>query len=125
VSPDDASTEAAAVGPLMQISREVANIYKEQFGRGPSNASTYFAGRDTIICLLEGTLTPVERTLVALGESQRLQDMRQLFQTATGGQLRAVVERATGRTVIGFMSGNDIERDAACEVFTLAPPTTL
>jgi hypothetical protein len=33
----------------------------------------------------------------------------------------AVVEGATGRQVIGFMSGNQQQPDMMCEVFILAP----
>lgn len=32
-----------------------------------------------------------------------------------------VVEDATGRRVVGFMSGNQQEPDMICEVFVLAP----
>jgi hypothetical protein len=32
-----------------------------------------------------------------------------------------VVEEATGRSVIGFMSGNQQDPDMICEVFVLAP----
>jgi hypothetical protein len=32
-----------------------------------------------------------------------------------------VIERATGRRVIGFMSGNQQHPDMMCEVFILAP----
>jgi hypothetical protein len=32
-----------------------------------------------------------------------------------------VVEEATGRNVIGFMSGNQQDPDMICEVFVLAP----
>jgi hypothetical protein len=33
----------------------------------------------------------------------------------------AVIEAATGRQVIGFMSGNQQQPDMMCEVFILAP----
>ncbi len=71
----------AATSELSQVTHTIVAIYKEQFGRGPVHAHSYWAGPDTIVCLLEGTLTPVERTLVNLGEQQRLQDLRQLFQS--------------------------------------------
>jgi hypothetical protein len=32
-----------------------------------------------------------------------------------------VIERATGRPVIGFMSGNQLQDDLRCEVFLLRP----
>jgi hypothetical protein len=33
----------------------------------------------------------------------------------------AVIERETGRHVVGFMSGNQQDPDMICEVFLLAP----
>ena len=33
----------------------------------------------------------------------------------------AVIEQATGRRVVGFMSGNQQDPDMMCEVFVLAP----
>ena len=36
-------------------------------------------------------------------------------------RLEAVIERATGRRVIGFMSGNQQHPEIMCEVFILAP----
>ena len=37
------------------------------------------------------------------------------------GRFEAVIEDATGRRVIGFMSGNQQDPDLMCEVFMLAP----
>lgn len=36
-------------------------------------------------------------------------------------RFEAVIEKATGREVIGFMSGNQQNPDLMCEVFILAP----
>jgi hypothetical protein len=44
-----------------------------------------------------------------------------MFPRPTEPKLRAAVEQATGRRVIGFMSGIDVARDLANEVFTLEP----
>ena len=33
----------------------------------------------------------------------------------------AVIEHATGRNVVGFMSGNQQKPDMICEVFVLSP----
>ena len=43
------------------------------------------------------------------------------FQEVMRERFRAVIERATGRRVIGFMSGNQQDPDMMCEVFILAP----
>jgi len=114
-------TAARAAGELTQITRAIVAIYKEQFGRGPNHARSHHAGPDSIVCYLEETLTPVERTLVGLGELHRLQDLRQLFQYAAETAFRSAVEEITGRSVVSFMSGNDVKNDIASEIFIFAP----
>jgi hypothetical protein len=44
-----------------------------------------------------------------------------VFQEVMRDRFEAVVEQATGRKVIGFMSGNQQDPDMICEVFVLAP----
>lgn len=63
--------EAATVRdthPLQQISQAMVQIYKQQFGRGPTKVRTNYAGPDTLICMLEHTFTPAERNLQAMLE---------------------------------------------------------
>jgi uncharacterized protein YbcI len=114
---DDAAERVSAV--TSQISTDMVRLYKTLFGRGPKRARTNFAGPDTIIVTLEDSLTPAERTMVELGELQRLRDVRLLFQYAREDDFREVVERRTGRRVRAFISGLDAARDVACEVFYL------
>jgi len=99
----------------------MVRLYKEQFGRGPTKARTHFAGPDTIVATLQDSLTPAERNLAALGENQRLRDVRMFFQYATEHEFRAAVEGITGRKVWAFVSGIDVERDVSTEIFYLEP----
>ena len=105
--------------PLTQITRAMVTIYKDQFGRGPRHAHSHFTGPDAITCFLEGSLTPVERTLVEIGEHQRLRDIRMLFQHTAEDTFRSAVEDITGRKVVAFSSGFDTRADVATEVFLL------
>ena len=43
------------------------------------------------------------------------------FQELMRERFEAVIEQATGRRVIGFMSGNQQHPDMMCEVFILGP----
>jgi len=43
------------------------------------------------------------------------------FQDVMRERFDGVIEQATGRRVIGFMSGNQQDPDMMCEVFILAP----
>jgi len=102
-----------------EISREMVRLYKELFGRGPTKARTEFAGPDIVIASLENTFTPAERSLVELGEQQRLRDTRMYFQSATHDKFKEIIERLTGRKVRAFISGLDADVDICAEVFYL------
>jgi uncharacterized protein YbcI len=111
--------------PLSEISKAMVQIYKEQFGRGPTKVRTHYAGPDTLVCLLENSFTPAERNLQAMGEHQRLRDIRLLFQYAETARFTAPIERITGRKVRGFVSGIDTNADIACELFVLEPQSAV
>jgi uncharacterized protein YbcI len=104
---------------LQEISRAMVKLYREQFGRGPETVWTRYGGPDALLCVLGNSLTPVERSMVQLGEEQRVRELRMMFQHTTEPKFRAEVERITGRRVIGFMSGMDVHNDLSSEVFTL------
>jgi uncharacterized protein YbcI len=110
---------------LSQISNEMVRIYKEQFGRGPTRARTYWAGSDALTVLLEDTLTPAERNLVAMGEHGRLRDARTFFQYASVRGFCEPIERLTGRKVRAFISGIDTAAEGfSVETFVLHPADT-
>jgi uncharacterized protein YbcI len=118
----DGAHTASQVTTLSSISDEMVRLYKEQFGRGPTRARSNWAGPDTLVVILEDTLTPAERNLVRLGEHQRLRDTRMFFQYATVRGFCEPVERLTGRTVRAFISGIDTEADGlSTELFVLHP----
>ena len=106
---------------LAQISRTMVRLYKDNFGRGPTRARSDWCGRALLVCTLEESLTPTERNLRALGEDQRLRDIRMLFQYASANQFIGPVEQITGRHVRSFISGIDIEKDIAVETFIFEP----
>jgi uncharacterized protein YbcI len=106
---------------LRDISAGMVRLYKEHFGREPESVETHFASPNLLICILNNSLTPVERSLRDVGETQRLRDIRMVLQHSAEPQFRAIVETVTGRRVVAFMSGMDVNVDEACEVFTLAP----
>jgi uncharacterized protein YbcI len=118
------STEVAQQDrPMLQaISNEIVRVFKEQFGRGPTRARTEWAGRDVIVVVLEDTLTPAERSLVEMGEHERLRETRMFFQYATLTELCEPIERLTGRKVRAFTSGIDTMVDGmSVETFVLHP----
>ena len=95
-------------------------LLKEYYGRGPTQAKTYYQD-DLVVCLLRGGFTRVEQTLLEGGRGHAVIQQRMEFQEVMRDRFMAVVEHATGRHVIGFMSGNQQDPDMICEVFVLAP----
>jgi uncharacterized protein YbcI len=107
-------------GGLIEISNAMVRLYKDQFGRGPTSARSYWAGPDVIMCLLEDTLTPAERNLVTMGEHKLVRDTRMVFQYAEIRGFCEPVERISGRTVRAFHSSIDTHVDGmSTEVFVL------
>jgi uncharacterized protein YbcI len=114
--------EEARGNVLMDISNTMVRLYKEQFGRGPTQVRTYWSGPDIITVLLEDTLTPAERNLTRLGEHERLREMRMFFQYASVREFCEPVEQITGRKVRAFLSSTDTEVDGlSVETFVLHP----
>jgi len=112
---------ARSQSALNDICNEMVRIYKDQFGRGPTQTRANWSGPDTIVVLLEDTFTPAERRLRDMGEHQRLRDLRLLFQYADTERFCAPIERLTGRRVRAFVSGIDTVTDVATELFVLHP----
>ena len=121
MSPRDVKRTPAAHGDVLAaISHGIVSLLKEYYGRGPTRTKTYFQD-DIVVCLLRGGFTRVEQTLLEGGRGSSVIQQRMEFQELMKQRFQEVVEKATGRRVIGFMSGNQQEPDIMCEVFILAP----
>ena len=121
--PDKRASERAAHGDVVTaISDGLVRLLKEYYGRGPTQAKTYYQD-DLVVCVLRGGFTPVEQTLLEGGRGAAVIEQRMAFQEVMRQRFESVVERATNRRVIGFMSGNQQQPDMICEVFILAPST--
>ena len=93
---------------------------KEHYGRGPTRTKTYYED-DLVVCLMRGGFSRVEQTLLEGGRGAAVIQQRMEFQELMRERFAAVVEQATGRHVIGFMSGNQQDPDIMSELFILAP----
>jgi uncharacterized protein YbcI len=105
---------------LASISTGLVQLHSQYYGKGPTKAKTYLID-DTVICLLRGGFTTVERTLIDQGNSDAVYGIRRSFQQAMEVQFTEVVEGATGRKVIAYMSQIHEDPDIACEIFVLEP----
>ncbi len=105
---------------LTSISDGMVGLLKEFYGRGPTRTKTYYED-DLVVCLLRGGFSRVEQTLLDGGRGSSVISQRMEFQELMRDRFEGVIESATGRRVIGFMSGNQQDPDIMCEVFILAP----
>lgn len=123
--PDKRAAERAAHGDVLTaVSDGLVKLLKDYYGKGPTQAKTYFQD-DLVVCVLRGGFTPVEQTLLEGGRGSAVIEQRMAFQDVMRERFQSVVERATNRRVIGFMSGNQQQPDMICEVFILAPSTLI
>jgi uncharacterized protein YbcI len=109
---------------LTAISDGMVALLKEFYGHGPTRTKSYYAD-DLVVCVLRGGFSRVEQTLLDGGRGQAVIQQRMEFQELMRERFEEVIERATGRRVIGFMSGNQQHPDMMCEVFILAPTDLL
>jgi uncharacterized protein YbcI len=102
------------------ISTGLVQLHRQYFGKGPTKAKTHFVD-DTVICILEGGFTTVERTLIDDGQGDVVHNLRHSFQRAMERQFTDVIEQTTDRTVIAYMSQVHESPDLAVELFVLEP----
>jgi uncharacterized protein YbcI len=104
---------------LTQISDGIVGLLKEYYGKGPTETRTYLQD-DLVVCLMRGGRMAVEQTLLEAGREQVVLMQRVEFQAVMRDRFAAVVEDATGRRVVGFMSGSQNAPAMVSELFVLA-----
>jgi uncharacterized protein YbcI len=105
---------------LAAISTGLVQLHRQYYGKGPTKAKTYMVN-DTVICMLKGGFTTVERTLIDDGKPDEVHEIRRSFQRTMQQHFTGVIEEATGRTVIAYMSQVHTNPDLAVELFVLEP----
>jgi uncharacterized protein YbcI len=110
----------AKSGIAGEITRGLVRLHTEYYGKGPTKARTYMVN-DTVVCLLYGGFTTVEQTLIEEGNSEAVHDMRHSFQTAMEERFTHVVQDATGRKVVAYLSQIHSSPDIAVELFVMEP----
>jgi uncharacterized protein YbcI len=100
------------------ISDAMVALIREAVGRGPKRART-FIHEDVILCLLEETMTPLERTLHEQGRDDAVGDIREVLHDAMGPKAARQVEALTGRTVTATLADHHRGPDAGVLVFLL------
>jgi uncharacterized protein YbcI len=121
VNPRDVQHKPHTDGDVLTaISDGMVALLKEFYGRGPTRAKSYYDD-DLVVCVLRGGFSRVEQTLLDGGRGAAVIRQRMEFQEVMRDRFTGVIQDATGRPVIGFMSGNQQHPDMMCEVFILGP----
>jgi uncharacterized protein YbcI len=106
-----------------EIAREIVKVHAESYGERASELKVAIEA-DFVVAMMNIDLSPAERTLIEAGNHDSVRVTRESFQSAIAPTFRAIVERATGRTVSSFASRTVLEDEPpwSVEVFRLEAP---
>jgi uncharacterized protein YbcI len=116
----DESGPSESGAALAAISRRIVGLLKEHYGKGPTQARTYYSG-ELVVVLLSGGYTQAEKTLIEDGRTRAVMDLRAQLQEVMNDRFRQVIEEELQRSVTAFMSAAHHDPDYNAEVFVLAP----
>lgn len=117
-SPD---TGARAGEQLAAVTNGIVKLFRDYYGRGPTKAKSYLMDDRIIMCVLEESMTKVERTLADTGHGDKVREVRLTFQEAMADEFKRTVADAMGRDVVAYHSQLTLEPDIGFEFFVLAP----
>jgi uncharacterized protein YbcI len=103
-----------------ELRTEILRVHAEAYGTGATD-TTIVIEDDLVVMVLDVELTQAERTLLDSGRQDAVKGMREEFQRAIAPTFNAIVERATGRRVVAFISAMSVEPVYSVELFRLAP----
>jgi uncharacterized protein YbcI len=101
-----------------QLSNAMVALFKQYFGRGPTDCRTYLEP-DLVIVVLVGGYTAAERTLFEAGKWHDVRQARLAWQDSMEVRFIDTIERLTRRSVTAFLSANRQDPDLSVELFVL------
>jgi uncharacterized protein YbcI len=113
-------TGARAGEQLAAVTNGIVKLFRDSYGRGPTKAKSYLLDDRILVCVLEDTMTQVERTLVENGYGAKVRDVRLTFQEAMADDFKRTVSEGLGREVLGYHSQLTLDPDIGFEFFVLA-----
>lgn len=116
--------EETADSARIKITREVVKLNKDFLGRGPIRAKTYLHV-DCVLVLMFNGHTTGEQTLLEGGGRRSVAQARVDMSETVRAKFIEVVERHTGREVIGFMSSSQQDPSLLSHVYVLKPTDLL
>ena len=107
-----------------KIQREIIQIHKEFFGRGPVKSKLYLQKDSVLMLMFEGHTTS-EESLRKAGDTRSVAQSRVDISESARARCIEVVERNTGRKVVGFMTSSQQDPDLLSHVYVLEPTDLL
>jgi uncharacterized protein YbcI len=110
---------AQAGEQLAAVTNGIVKLFRDYYGRGPTKAKSYILDDRIVVCVLEDTMTRVEKTLVDNGHSGKVREVRLAFQEAMAHEFKQCVREAMRREVLAYHSQLTFEPDLGFEFFVL------
>jgi uncharacterized protein YbcI len=104
---------------LASVTNGIVKLFRDYYGRGPTKAKSYILDDRIVVCVLEETMTRVEKTLVDNGHGAKVRELRLTFQEAMAHEFKQTVREGMGREVIAYHSQLTFEPDVGFEFFVL------
>jgi len=104
-----------------EISRAMVSIMKQYYGKGPTNARTFFNER-YVFCVMEGGLTRSDETLLAAGQEELVRTYRLSFESVITPVITRAVADITQCAVVGYHSQIILDPPHIVEIFILDEP---
>ena len=106
---------------LAAIANDLVRLKAQYYGKGPTEAKA-FLNDETLLVVLKGGMTTVERTLLDAGEVDLVRAVRLKFQQAMGQAFIDSVQRLAQVNVLTYMSQIVFDPDYTYELFVLGEP---
>jgi uncharacterized protein YbcI len=103
---------------LTDISNAAVALHREHFGRGPGAAKTHITD-NLVVCVLTDVFTPLERTLIDVGQEARVRETRAIHHVATEEAYKSRMEAVLGQAVEAHISSIHFDPDVAIDIFVL------
>jgi uncharacterized protein YbcI len=104
---------------LAGVANELVRLKAQYYGKGPTEAKA-FLNDETLVVVLKGGLTTVERTLLEAGDTDLVRRVRLRFQQVMEQNFIDAVQRTTNQKVLTYMSQIVFDPDFCFEFFVLS-----
>jgi uncharacterized protein YbcI len=104
---------------LAAVTNGIVKLFHDYYGRGPTKAKSYILDDRILVCVLEDTMTRVEKTLADNGHGAKVREVRLVFQEAMAHEFKQCVRDSLGREVMAYHSQLTLDPDLGFEFFVL------